>query len=142
MIRLRFAESCEPKYMTAHSAACDLYAREACFIAPGKVAKVPIGVWIDGVNWEKVPPGTIPELQIRARSGLSFKNSIMLANGVGTVDADYPDEICVLLYNGGLETFTVEKGMRIGQMALGLLYRIPQLSVGGARKGGFGSTSV
>ncbi len=142
MIKLRFAESCEPQYMTAHSAACDLYSREACSIRPGKVAKVPVGVWIDAVAWDKVPSGTIPELQIRARSGLSFKHSIMLANGVGTVDADYPDEICVLLFNGSQETFTVEKGMRIGQMALGILHRIPQLQVGGKRTGGFGSTRV
>ena len=63
--------------MTAHSAACDLFAREGLVISPQKVAKVPVGVWIQAVDWSKVPENFIPELQIRARSGLSFKHSII-----------------------------------------------------------------
>ncbi|SME87869.1 dUTP diphosphatase [Pseudobacteriovorax antillogorgiicola] len=142
MIKLRCDEKYQPKYMTAHSAACDLYAREGAIIEPQQVIRVPVGVWIDSVDWNQVPEDCIPELQVRARSGLSFKNSIMLANGVGTVDADYPDEIGVLLYNGGLQSFEVTEGMRIAQIALNLVHRIPHLDVGGVRTGGFGSTKV
>ncbi|PCO90182.1 deoxyuridine 5'-triphosphate nucleotidohydrolase, partial [Klebsiella pneumoniae] len=33
------------------------------------------------------------EAQVRARSGLSLKHGIAMANGVGTIDADYRGEI-------------------------------------------------
>jgi dUTP pyrophosphatase len=93
------------------------------------------------VEWSKVPTGFIPELQIRARSGLARKNAITLANGVGTIDADYREEIGVLLLNLGREPFKVQKGDRIAQMALNLVGRL-ELPIGGQRQGGFGSTSV
>jgi dUTP pyrophosphatase len=111
-------------------------------IPPGERAKVATGVWIDRVEWEKVPRGMIPELQVRARSGLAFKHGIMLTNGVGTIDADYKDEICVLLYNSGRESFVIQKGDRIGQITLGLVSRINSLPIGGERSGGFGSTGI
>jgi len=131
-----------PSYATAASAAADLRAASDYVIPPGERAKVATGVWIDRVDWEKVPKGMIPELQVRARSGLAFKHGIMLTNGVGTVDADYKDEICVLLYNSGRESFVIQKGDRIGQITLGLVSRINSLPIGGERSGGFGSTGV
>ena len=129
-----------PEYSTASSAAADL--RSACdmVIAPSERGKVPTGVWIDRVDWERVPEGFIPELQIRARSGLAFKHGIMLTNGVGTVDADYPDEICVLLFNSGKDAFVIKKGDRIAQILINLVAKINGLSTGGTRLGGFGST--
>jgi dUTP pyrophosphatase len=141
MFQFRFHEECTPRYMTEHSAAADLVAREGLVIEPGTVACVPTGVWISEVEWSKVPTGFIPELQIRARSGLARKNAITLANGVGTIDADYREEIGVLLLNLGREPFTIQKGDRIAQMALNLVGRL-ELPVGGQRQGGFGSTNV
>ncbi len=142
MFELRFHAECEPQYMTEHSAACDLVARESAVVKPGKVACIPSGVWIASVDWSKVPIGLIPELQIRARSGLARKHSICLANGIGTVDADYRDEIGILLLNLGTEDFQIAKGDRIAQMALSFVGRIENLRVGGVREGGFGSTSI
>ena len=142
MFELRFHQDCEPRYMTEHSAACDLVARESAVISPGKVVCIPTGVWIANVEWEKVPKGLIPELQIRARSGLARKSGIALANGIGTIDADYRDEIGVLLLNFGETEFEVKKGDRIAQMALTFVGRLDQISAGGARQGGFGSTLV
>ena len=142
MFKLRFDEDCRPQYMTEHSAACDLIARDAALIPPGEVACVPAGVWIESVEWEKVPEGYIPELQVRARSGLARKFGISLANGIGTIDADYRDEVGVLLANLGKEAFIIQKGDRIAQMALNLVVRIPGVAIGGQRNGGFGSTSV
>jgi dUTP pyrophosphatase len=141
MFQFRFHEDCTPRYMTEHSAAADLVAREGLVIEPGTVACVPTGVWIAEVEWSKVPQGYIPELQIRARSGLARKHAITLANGIGTIDADYRDEIGVLLVNLGREPFVIQKGDRIAQMALNLVGRL-DLPVGGQRQGGFGSTSV
>ena len=131
-----------PSYATAASAAADLRAASELIIAPGERSKVPTGVWIERVDWTKVPDGQIPELQVRARSGLAFKQGIMLTNGVGTIDADYPDEICVLLYNSGKEPFVIQKGDRIAQVTLNIAARISGLDVGGTRAGGFGSTGV
>jgi len=131
-----------PSYATAASAAADLRAASELIIAPGERSKVPTGVWIERVDWTKVPDGQIPELQVRARSGLAFKQGIMLTNGVGTIDADYPDEICVLLYNSGKEPFVIQKGDRIAQVTLNIVARISGLDVGGTRSGGLGSTGV
>ena len=143
MIHLRFENSaCAPRYMSAHSAAADLCARKPVVIEASDRALVPSGVWITNVDWEKVPSGMIPELQIRARSGLAYKQGIMLVNGIGTIDADYRDEIGVLLYNSGKEPFQVEAGDRIAQICLNFLGRIPGLDGGEAREGGFGSTGL
>lgn len=142
MFKLRFAEGCEPQYMTEHSAACDLVAREGATVPAGKVVLVPAGVWIESVDWAMVPEGFIPELQVRARSGLARKQAISLANGIGTIDADYREEIGVLLINHGDESFEIKAGDRLAQMALNLVARIPSLPIGGLRMGGFGSTLV
>lgn len=140
MIRLRYDEESRPGYASTYSAGCDLKARTGGVIEPGQVALVPTGVFIEGFDSSAFPAGTYPELQIRARSGLARKHGITLANGVGTVDADYPDEIGVLLLNTSATTFSFSKGERIAQMVLSLVARIPGLPVGGDRQGGFGST--
>ncbi len=142
MIYLRYLDDSQPRYMTEKSIGCDLLARENYTVEPGKVLKVDTGVWIAKVDWEKVPSGLIPDIQVRARSGLAFKHGITLANGIGTIDADYPDEIGVLLLNTSDKPFIVEKGMRIAQLVLAYTGRFEELPVGGERSGGFGSTSV
>lgn len=142
MIELRFEENCEPKYMTEHSAAADLVARCSMTIEPGQRVKIPTGVWISKVDFDKVPSGVIPELQVRARSGLSFKKGLTLCNGIGTIDADFRDEICVLMINLSQETATIDQGERIAQIALNFLGRLDQLSIVGRRAGGFGSTGA
>jgi dUTP pyrophosphatase len=142
MIHLRWLEGCQPHYQSEFSAGADLKAREALSIQAGSVVRVPTGVWIDKVLWDKVPSGFVPELQIRARSGLAFKHGITLANAVGTVDADFPDEIQILLWNFSTKDFGIEKGDRVAQMVLNLTAQLPQLSALGKRVGGFGSTGI
>ncbi len=129
-----------PTYATKASAAADLRSSIELVIPAGTRARVPTGTWIEKVDWKQVPQGFIPELQVRARSGLAFKHGVMLTNGVGTVDADFPDEIGVLLFNSGSEPFVIQKGDRIAQITLNLVARIPNLTAGGERIGGFGST--
>ncbi len=146
MFDLRCRTGFEPSYMTASSAGADLKSTESITIPPGRVGRVPTGVFISAVDWDKVPAGFLPELQIRARSGLAFKKQVTLANGVGTIDADYPDEICVLLMNLGTEPFVIAPGDRIAQLVPNL---VPRLSLDSltnglatTRTGGFGSTGV
>lgn len=101
-----------PSYQTTGSAAADV---TACIdapiaLAPGDRVVVPTGFAM------MLPSGY--EAQIRARSGLSSKHGICMANGVGTIDSDYRGEVGVILLNLGHETFVVEPGMRIAQMAV------------------------
>lgn len=141
MIHLKFLDQeLRPAYMTQSSAGADLKAAETTIIQPHSTSCVRTGVWIDCVDWHLVPEGCIPELQVRARSGLALKKGICLANGVGTIDADYPEEIGVLLWNTRSESFAIEKGDRIAQLVLTLAHRIPGLQSEGLRGGGFGST--
>lgn len=142
MILLRSLEGSAPEYQTQASSAADLKSREDLTIAAGAKAKVATGVWIESVDWDSVPSNCIPELQIRARSGLAYKLGITLTNAVGTIDADYREEINVLLWNTGNENFTIKRGDRIAQLVLQLSVRIPNLKIKGERAGGFGSTGI
>lgn len=142
MINLKWQENYKPAYKTKFSSGADLKSRIEISIASKEVALVPTGVWIDSVEWESMPKGLIPELQIRARSSLAFKHGITLANAVGTIDADYPDEIKVLLWNTSEQNFKVSVGDRIAQIILNYTVRINQLDLGGKRVGGFGSTGL
>ena len=141
MFTLRYDERFPPTYMTAHSAAADLRACGDAVLEPAQWLAVPTGVFITGVDWQQVPVGYVPEIMLRARSGLAARHGITLLNGVGTVDADYRDEIKVLLCNNSRETFRLKAGDRIAQMVVSLSHRLvclPQPDT--ARQGGFGST--
>jgi len=142
MVYLKYSEeSCQPVYMTKYSAGADLKSRVNLSIEGTSVVRVPTGVWIDKVLWDEVPKGGMPEIQIRARSGLAWKQQLMLANGVGTIDVDYREEIQVLLYNAGNGKADITKGMRIAQLVLNLTYRIQNTSERKKnRQSGFGST--
>ena len=81
---------------------------EDIWIEPNERAIVGTGLYfqIDEPYWE---------IQIRPRSGLAFKNGIMIVNSPGTVDFAYRNEVKVILYNSGKETFMVAQGDRIAQ---------------------------
>lgn len=141
MFVLRYDERFPPTYMTAHSAAADVRACVDAVLEPAQSLAVSTGIYITAVDWQQVPAGYVPEIMLRARSGLAARHGITLLNGVGTVDADYRDEIKVLLFNSGCETFRIEAGDRIAQMVVSLSHRLaclPQPST--QRQGGFGST--
>lgn len=143
MITLKWQdEAYQPRYQTEYSAGADLRSRKDIVCKSHESIVVPTGVFIQDVNWEQVPQGYVPELQVRMRSGLAFKHQLTLTNGVGTIDADYRDEICVLITNLGIHDYFITKGMRIAQIVLNLVKRMDGIPVGGERIGGFGSTGV
>ena len=132
-----------PQYATEYSACADLRSAIYVVIEPGQKIKVPTGIYIKSVDHNLVPKGMIPELQIRCRSGLSYKHHITLTNAVGTIDCDYPDEICVLLHNlSPTQSFTINRSDRIAQMCLNLVYRMNLEKNTKKRTSGFGSTGV
>ena len=99
----------------------------------GRVA-VPTGLAI------KLPVGTYG--RIAPRSGLAFKHGIDVLAGV--VDADFRDEVKVILYNTSGVEYEIKKGDRIAQL---IIEKIEMLNVATVddldettRSGGFGST--
>lgn len=130
-----------PAYATEHAAALDLLAAipEPITLKSLERKLVPTGISI------ALPPGY--EGQVRARSGLAFKNGIGLVNGVGTIDADYRGEIGVLLVNLSAEPFTIERGMRIAQFVIArhevaVWHEVESLPETSRGAGGFGSTGT
>jgi len=130
-----------PEKATALCAGMDLRAavESELSIDPGATAAVPTGLKI------AVPPGF--EAQIRPRSGLALKNSILVPNSPGTIDADYRGEIRVILLNSGADVFVIRRGDRIAQMVIKpvpavVLEEVDELEDTERGAGGFGSTGV
>ncbi|WMJ21813.1 dUTP diphosphatase [Paludicola sp. MB14-C6] len=130
-----------PTRATAGSAGYDLYAdiKEAITIAPNQTVKIPTGIAI-GISSENVVA------LVYARSGLSTKHGITLANCVGVIDSDYRGEILVALINQSNESYTIQPNERVAQMVLFPIY-LPQMNEVAELEdtvrgdGGFGSTS-
>lgn len=116
----------------------DKTGNEKVVICPGGRALIPTGLYV------AIPEGY--EIQVRPRSGLALKKGITVLNTPGTIDADYRDEIGVILINHGDRPFEVRDGDRIAQLVLSKFYQIEWEKVvflpESSRKGGFGSTGT
>jgi len=128
-----------PKHQTEHSAGMDLHAciDKEIRIKPGDIFSIPTGIAVG------VPEGY--EMQIRGRSGLALKYGIGLANGVGTIDADYRGEVCAIMVNNGKKDFIVKPGDRIAQAIISKYEKVKwslvkELSETERGSKGFGST--
>jgi dUTP pyrophosphatase len=128
-----------PKRMTEHAAAFDLAAAvaEPVVLQPGDIRLIPTGFAM------AIPVGY--EGQIRPRSGLASKHGITMINTPGTIDSDYRGEIFLPLINLGKAPFTIERGMRIGQMLIlpvppVEIVEVDQLDETARGQGGFGHT--
>lgn len=130
-----------PEYQTERSAGMDLHAaiEKPIKLKPMERKVIPTGLAI------ALPDGH--EAQIRARSGLAAKHGIAMANGVGTIDADYRGEIGAILINLSNEVFTIEPGMRIAQLVIARYEKMEWQETDSLEKttrsqGGFGSTGI
>jgi dUTPase len=111
-------EVCTPTKGSKYSSCIDLYAREDVTIGAGETKVVPLGVKIDfeelediinqecfGGKMIKTPQEIVDKflsshcLELKCRSSLPLKKGLIIANGVGEIDLDYPDEIGILLHN-------------------------------------------
>ena len=100
---------CQPKKATKYSACVDLFAREDITIGAGETKIVPLGVKIDleyiksmcDKNWKYEVDNFLKshKLDLHIRSSLSAKKGLIIANGTGQIDLDYPDEIGIILHN-------------------------------------------
>jgi len=113
-------KACTPTKGSKYSACVDLYAREDIVIGAGETVLVPLGVKIDLHDFMKTIVGdefyTIDQYQneigktevdnflkshqlnLHIRSSMSAKHKLIIANGTGIIDLDYPGEIMICLH--------------------------------------------
>jgi dUTP pyrophosphatase len=128
-----------PVYSSAGAAGFDLAAGEDVEIAPGQIKLVGTGLVV------AVPDGYF--LGIFARSSTPLKRGLIVANGVGVLDADYcgpADELKIQLLNITAQPITVKTGERLAQ---GVVLPSPRVEFVEAEptaptRGSFGSTGL
>src|SRR5437773_11725220 len=128
-----------PSYSTEHSSGMDISSASIkdIILQSMETAAIPTNLIIE------IPIGF--EGQIRPRSGLAMKYNIGIMNSPGTIDADYREELKILLTNFGKESFTVKFGERIAQLVICKVEQVQielsdSLSETGRNTGGFGHT--
>ncbi len=132
-----------PVRKTKHSAGYDVEAAEDTIIPPFKSGSKPtlvhtgLKAYCQDDEW----------FLLANRSGGPAKKNLVLANGIGIVDADYygnPDndgEFMYAFYNIGSEPVEIKKGERIGQVVFQKFLIVDNdITTDETRKGGFGST--
>ena len=129
-----------PEPATAHAAGFDLAAATDLEIPPRSIRLVGTGLVI------AVPEGYF--LGIFARSSTPLKRGLMVANGVGVIDADYcgpEDEIKIQVLNITDAPVMVARGDRLAQ---GIVLPCPKVEweevteMTVPTRGGFGSTGM
>ena len=109
-------------------------------VQPGDRVAVPTGIIMD------IPEGY--SVRLHARSGLSLKQGLVLANGEGVIDSDYVHEVMVLVHNISQNQIVISSGDRIaqGELVQDVKYSISESAtrpgIKTNRTGGMGSTGV
>lgn len=118
----------------------DQYGNLSVILQPRTRAMIPTGLIFD------IPAGF--KLELSARSGLSLKEGLNLANGQALIDSDYVEETFILIQNNSDLRVEIKHGDRIAQAALARVEptAIVELTQRPAQKttraGGMGSTGV
>ncbi len=103
-----------PERATPHAAGMDLRAAipegEVWILKPGERRLFPTGFAM------AIPEGY--EGQVRPRSGLALRHGVTVLNSPGTIDADYRNEVMVVLINHGQEDFHIHRSDRIAQLLI------------------------
>jgi dUTP pyrophosphatase len=134
------------RYATENSSGIDLIAaiENNMIIKPMERILVPTGI---SIAFEE----SDLEAQIRSRSGLAYKNGVIVFNSPGTIDNDYRGEIKIILANFGDKDFIIEPKMRIAQMVISryikseisFIENFQERNLNTERgEGGFGSTGL
>lgn len=138
---MKFPDFELPRRSTINSAGYDFFAPEDMIFPAKKLTRI-----MTGVKCELLPNQV---LILANRSSNPSKKGLILANGIGVIDADYygnPDndgEIGFEFYNILDEDVAIKKGEKLGQ---GLIVEFIKTendytsNLGVTRTGGFGST--
>lgn len=118
-----------PEVATTGSAGYDLKATRSLLIGAHETVIVPTGV-------ELVIPNNMVGL-VTSRSGLALNKGLVVLNAPGVIDADFKDEIHIILHNVSKVPQSILAGDRIAQILI-----VKHEAKGGTktRNGGFGST--
>jgi dUTP pyrophosphatase len=118
----------------------DQFGVKSVILQPRSRAMIPTGVIFD------IPEGF--KLEFSARSGLSLKEGLNLANGQALIDSDYVEESFILIQNTSDLRVEITHGDRIAQAALAAVVKAPIRALQErpgqktTRAGGMGSTGV
>lgn len=132
-----------PFYATVGAAGADIMAslpeKKSLIIKPGERVLVPTGLCME------IPLGF--EVQVRPRSGLSLKSTLMIVNSPGTIDCDYRGEVNIIVGNFGKEDYVIEHGLRVAQLILSPVVQAKYVTTDSLGQtvrgsGGFGSTGT
>lgn len=145
-----------PSYAKPGDAGMDVCSAVDININPGETVIIPTGLKL------AIPENY--EIQVRPRSGISFKTPLRISNSPGTIDSGYRDELGVIMTNSSPKisseilsieskgnksgVYAIRKGDRIAQIVLQELPRMRLTvvdsvkDIGNDRGGGFGSTGV
>lgn len=127
-----------PTYADAGASGFDFYipkGLDAQCVWPGHAVAIPTGLAFE------IPNGY--EIQVRGRSGLAFKESVVCH--FGTIDSSYKGEVKLLLINFGQKMLKFEPGQRVAQGVLAPVIRaefaeVDELSDSERGANGFGSS--
>jgi dUTP pyrophosphatase len=129
-----------PAYATPGSAGLDLRAciDSPLLMNPGDTFLMPTGLAIHVAD-----PGYCA--LVLPRSGMGFKNGIVLANLVGLIDSDYQGQLMVPLWNRSEKAFTLNPMERVAQMIIVPVMQaqfnvVEEFTATERGAGGFGST--
>jgi dUTP pyrophosphatase len=128
---------CLPRRANPTDAGADLVSKDFTVLKNRVRTLVKTGVYVE------IPKGFVGLLF--PRSSLS-KFSVIMTNSVGVIDSDYRGEIMASLeYNGGSESYLIQKGDRIVQLVIVPIVLpsfkvVNELDDTARGAGGFGST--
>lgn len=141
-----------PSYANIGDAGADVRSAIDIDINPGETVLIPLGFKVDIPDYY--------EIQIRPRSGISFKTPLRIPNAPGTIDSGYKGEVCVIMCNTSIRNdgiftldekknsngvYHIKKGDRIAQMVLNRYTKakfnvVKQIDLTDDRGGAFGHT--
>lgn len=131
-----------PEYATQGSAGMDLRAAidAPLVLNPGDTSLVPSGLAIHLAD---------PSLAavLLPRSGLGYKQGLVLGNLVGLIDSDYQGPVKMPCWNRGSEVIRIEPGQRIAQLVVLPVVQVKLRAVesfadSARAEGGFGHTGT
>ena len=132
-----------PKYHSSEAAGADIAAclgvGNKLILKPGEKALIPTGLIFE------IPKGF--EIQVRPRSGISFKTGIYLPNSPGTIDSDYRGELKILVGNLSDKDEVINHGDRLAQLIVAPViqadfYFVDTISNTARGEASFGSTGI
>jgi dUTP pyrophosphatase len=99
-----------------HDAGWDIRSGESLMLRCGHNAKISTGLHLI------IPKGF--KAIAKSRSGLAVDHAIECTNA-GVLDYGYTGEIFLRIYNNGINTFKIDKGMKIAQVCFNFSHTVP-----------------